>query len=68
MKYTLMIDLMQVKARLTLTWDVLKYVSESTEYLVNTWLTLTWDVLKSSRADSNYLWKRLTLTWDVLKL
>ena len=32
--------------RLTLTWDVLKYVSESTEYLVNTWLTLTWDVLK----------------------
>ena len=54
--------------RLTLTWDVLKW-------LIKWWylsscirLTLTWDVLKYKFYDyDKYRVERLTLTWDVLK-
>ena len=36
---------------LTLTWDVLKLISEARKKAVKAWLTLTWDVLKSDLAN-----------------
>ena len=36
------------KPRLTLTWDVLKWINPKDSDAMNLWLTLTWDVLKSN--------------------
>ena len=33
-------------SRLTLTWDVLKWINPKDSDAMNLWLTLTWDVLK----------------------
>ena len=56
------------RIRLTLTWDVLKWLYGAVIILICHRLTLTWDVLKfpiSAFAFQPGL--RLTLTWDVLK-
>ena len=54
--------------RLTLTWDVLKYVSRYDIVTCDNGLTLTWDVLKYGITFvERFLSAWLTLTWDVLK-
>ena len=53
---------------LTLTWDLLKYVSLYWLFSTLSRLTLTWDVLKWCYINNNsFVLLRLTLTWDVLK-
>ena len=53
---------------LTLTWDVLKLLSEVKTLEPACWLTLTWDVLKYNFIFVfNNSFNGLTLTWDVLK-
>ena len=54
--------------RLTLTWDVLKSITQIEFMFQAHRLTLTWDVLKSHVQRSCLQCRlRLTLTWDVLK-
>ena len=55
--------------RLTLTWDVLKFLKKKKCLWKLKGLTLTWDVLKCNFEKPEFLGGyRLTLTWDVLKL
>ena len=57
-----------IQTRLTLTWDVLKFIEDCYRSKKMSWLTLTWDVLKwCKRILLGILKLRLTLTWDVLK-
>ena len=54
--------------RLTLTWDVFKYIYIKNIEFFSPRLTLTWDVFKFFRMSayvSCIFW--LTLTWDVFK-
>ena len=68
MKLTYPLTNIRTAIRLTLTWDVLKYIIKSTLAYACHWLTLTWDVLKLWCAVILYeCFFRLTLTWDVLK-